>query len=164
MPTKQGAVALLEDPVATDLLKSTAPARFSYVWRDGTPRVIPIWFHWNGKEIVLGTPSDAPKMNVLQDGAKVALTIESETADKTLLIRGTIRLDQVDGVAPEYVAMSQRIMGEEAGQAWVAQVAAWCPRMARIFIRPEWVGILDFETRFPSAIERGMERTQAVAT
>jgi hypothetical protein len=32
--------------------------------------------------------------------------------------------------------------------------------MARIFIKPTWVGILDFESRFPSAIERAMERLQ----
>ena len=30
------------------------------------------------------------------------------------------------------------------------------PQMARIGIRPEWVGILDFETRFPSAIAKRM--------
>ena len=54
-------------------------------------------------------------------------------------------------------------MGEEEGQAWVDQVTAWWPRMARIFIRPEWVGLLDFETRFPSFIERGMARAQAGA-
>jgi hypothetical protein len=33
--------------------------------------------------------------------------------------------------------------------------------MARVFIQPEWVGVLDFETRFPSAVERAMERVQA---
>ena len=49
-------------------------------------------------------------------------------------------------------------MGEEQGQAWVSQVGAMFPRMSRIFITPEWVGILDFETRFPSAIEHAMER------
>ena len=32
-----------------------------------------------------------------------------------------------------------------------------CPRMARVFITPEWVAILDFETRFPSALEKAME-------
>ena len=32
-----------------------------------------------------------------------------------------------------------------------------CPRMARIFVRPDWVAVLDFETRFPSALERAME-------
>jgi hypothetical protein len=27
-----------------------------------------------------------------------------------------------------------------------------CPQMARITITPEWVGLLDFQTRFPSAL------------
>jgi pyridoxamine 5'-phosphate oxidase-like protein len=164
MATKQGSTALLSDPVAQRLLQSKAPARFAYVWRDGTPRVIPIGFHWNGKEIVLGTPPDAPKMSVLRNGMKVALTIDSDAMPyKALLIRGSIRLDTVDGVAPEYAAMTIRSLGEEAGQAWLAQVAAMWPRMARVFIQPEWVGVLDFERRFPSAVERAMERVQAGA-
>ncbi len=78
MPTKQGSVVLLNDPVAQQLLQSTIPARLAYTWPDGTPRVVPIGFHWNGEEIVLGTPPDAPKMRVLGDGSKVALTIDSE--------------------------------------------------------------------------------------
>jgi hypothetical protein len=164
MATRQGSTALLNDPVAQHLLQSKAPTRFAYVWRDGTPRVIPIGFHWNGKEIVLGTPLDAPKMRVLRDGMKVALTIDSDAMPyKALLIRGSIRLDTVDGVAPEYAAMALRSLGEEAGQAWLAQVSAMWPRMARVFIQPEWVGVLDFETRFPSAVERAMERAQSGA-
>ena len=65
MATKQGSFALLDDPVAQELLRSTSPARLAYVWTDGTPRVVPIWFHWNGKEIVLGTPPKAPKVQAL---------------------------------------------------------------------------------------------------
>jgi nitroimidazol reductase NimA-like FMN-containing flavoprotein (pyridoxamine 5'-phosphate oxidase superfamily) len=164
MATEQGSLALLEDPVAQQLLQSKAPARFAYTWHDGTPRVVPIWFHWNGEEIVLGTPSDAPKMQVLRDGAKVALTIDGDTMPyKALLIRGVVRLDSVEGLSPEYVASARRVLGEEGGRAWVAQAAALMPQMARIFIRPEWVGVLDFETRFPSALERAMERAQAGA-
>ena len=37
MPTQQGDVALLDDPVAQRLLQSPAPARLAYVWTDGTP-------------------------------------------------------------------------------------------------------------------------------
>ena len=162
MATKQGSLALLDDPVAQQLLQSTLPARFAYTWRDGTPRVVPIWFHWNGKEIVLGSPPDAPKMKVLQDGAKVALTIDGDAMPyKVLLIRGTVRLDTVDGLPPEYVASARRVLGEEGGQAWVTQVTPLMTRVARIFIQPEWVGVLDFETRFPSAVERAMARAQA---
>ena len=162
MPTKQGSVALLEDPIAQQLLQSKIPARFAYVWPDGTPRVVPIGFHWNGRELVLGTFPDAPKMKALKNGAKVAVTIDSDTMPhKVLLIRGTVRVDEVNGVAPEYAAMTRRTMGEEAGGAWLAQAQGIVRRMARVFIRPEWVAVQDFETRFPNALERAIERAQA---
>jgi hypothetical protein len=161
VPTKQGSVALLDDPVARELLQSKIPARFAYSWHDGTPRVVPIGFHWNGHELVLGTFPDAPKMKALKDGAKVALTIDSdEMPHKVLLIRGTVRTDEVDGIAPEYAAMCRRVMGEEAGGAWLAQAEGVVSRMARVFIRPDWVAVQDFETRFPNALERAMERAQ----
>ena len=162
MPTRQGDLALLDDPVAQRLLQSTIPARLAYAWRDGTPRVVPIGFHWNGTEIVLGTFPDAPKMRVLRDGAPVALTIDSDAMPhKVLLVRGPVRTDTVEGIAPEYAAMTKRVFGEERGQAWLDNLRPICPRMARVFVKPEWVGILDFETRFPSALERAMERAQA---
>ena len=164
MPTRQGDPALLDDPVAQRLLQSTIPARLAYNWHDGTPRVVPIGFHWNGTEIVLGTPPDAPKMKALRDGTKVALTIDSDTMPhKVLLVRGTVRTDAVEGIAPEYAAMTERVFGEEQGRAWLDNLRPLSPRMARIFVRPEWVGILDFETRFPSALERAMEQAQAQA-
>jgi hypothetical protein len=61
MTTEQGDLALLNDPVAQGLLHSTNLARLAYMWRDGTPRVVPIWFHWDGEEIVLGSPPNAPR-------------------------------------------------------------------------------------------------------
>ena len=47
MPTKQGDTAILDNPIAQELLHSKVPARLAYIWPDGTPRVVPIWFHWN---------------------------------------------------------------------------------------------------------------------
>jgi nitroimidazol reductase NimA-like FMN-containing flavoprotein (pyridoxamine 5'-phosphate oxidase superfamily) len=78
--TKQGDVSLLNDPVAQTLLCSANPARLAYVWRDGTPRVVPIWFHWTGSEIVIGTPAKAPKLKVLRNNSPVALTIDSNVS------------------------------------------------------------------------------------
>ena len=116
MPTKQGDVGLIHDPVAQELLQSKAPAHLAYTWRDGTPRVVPIGFHWNGQEIVLATAPDAPKMKVLTDGAQVALTIEGDGAlPKVLLVRGTVRVDTVEGIAPEWAAAAYRSLGEADG-------------------------------------------------
>ncbi len=159
MATHQGDLALLEGPVAQRLLQSPIPARLAYTWTDGTPRVVPIGFHWNGKEIVLGTPPDAPKMKVLKDGTTVALSIDTTTPPyKVLQIRGTVRIDVVEGIAPEYEAMTIRSLGEEQGRAWLESLRPLSPRMARLFVTPRWVAVLDFESRFPSAMERAMER------
>ena len=45
MPVKQESVELLQHPASKELLQSAIPARLAYVWTDGTPRVVPIWFH-----------------------------------------------------------------------------------------------------------------------
>jgi Pyridoxamine 5'-phosphate oxidase len=153
MPVQQGDLELLQHPVAQELLASRIPARLAYVWSDGTPRVIPIWFHWNGKEIVLGTPPKAPKLKVLGQNPKVSLTIDNdEFPHKVLLIRGTARLEPVDGIVPEYALAAERYFGPERGKAWVAHLNKMGGGMVRIAITPEWVGILDFQTRFPSAL------------
>ena len=148
---------MLDHPIAQELLHSTVPARLAYAWKDGTPRVVPIWFHWNGEEVVLGSPPKAPKVIVLPDHAQVALTIDSNPwPPKVLLIRGIARVEIVNGVAPEYVAAAERYFGEEQGRVWVEQVRAMSSHMARIAVRPTWVGLLDFQTRFPSALEAAM--------
>ena len=159
MSTKQGDVSLIQDPVAQQLLQSKSPAHLAYTWRDGTPRVVPIGFYWNGQEIVLATTTDAPKTKVLKNGSKVAITIDHNSSPpKILLIRGTVRVDTVEGIAPEYAAMIRRTMSEEEGQALLKEATRLYPRMTRIFIHPDWVGILDFETRLPSAVERAIKR------
>jgi hypothetical protein len=159
MPTRQGDLSLLDDPVARRLLQSTGPAQLAYTWTDGTPRVVPVWFHWDGRELVVGTPPQSPKMRALGDQAKVALTIDTdEFPYRALSIRGTATVRVMDEIVPEYQLMAQRCLGEGA-DAWLQQVGALLPAMGgmvRIGITPEWVGILDFEQRFPSAIERAM--------
>jgi nitroimidazol reductase NimA-like FMN-containing flavoprotein (pyridoxamine 5'-phosphate oxidase superfamily) len=157
MTTKQGDLSLLDDPVAQELLHSTNLARLAYTWHDGTPRVVPIWFHWDGEAIVLGSPPNAPKVNVLPDNSKVALTIDrDEFPYHALLVRGTAHVETVEGVTPEYEACAERYFGEEQGQQWVEGVRQMSSHMTRISVRPEWVSILDFETRFPSAIAEAM--------
>lgn len=138
MPTKQEDPALFDDPVAQRLPQSTIPARVAYVWRDESPRVIPIGFHWNGAEIVLGTPPDSPKMTVLHDGVKVAVTIDSDAMPfKVLLIRGAVRTDTVDGIAPEYEATTMLVLGQAEGRAWLNNLRPICPQMSRVFFKSE---------------------------
>ena len=150
MPLKQGDLALLNDPVAQELLHSTILARLAYIGRDGTPRVGPIWFHWNGAEVVLGTALQALKVQALVHHPKVALTIDSDTRPyKVLQIRGTAQVETIQGMVPEYAAATQRYLGAERAASHVERIRTQFPRMARIVIRPEWVGVIDFATRLP---------------
>jgi hypothetical protein len=153
MPVKQGDLGLLQHPASQELLVSKIPARLAYVWTDGSPRVIPIWFHWNGKEIVMGTPPKAPKLKALAKNPRVSLTIDDNVfPHKVLLVRGTARLEPVNGVVPEYALAADRYFGPEQGKAWVAQMGKMISSMVRVTITPTWVGLLDFQTRFPSAL------------
>ena len=153
MPVKQGSLELLQHPASQERLRSTIPARLAYVWTDGTPRVIPIWFHWNGREIVLASPAKAPKLKALAKNPKVALTIDNNTfPHKVLLVRGAARLEPVSGSVPEYALAADRYFGDQQGKAWVAKLASMIRDQVRITVTPQWVGLLDFETRFPSAL------------
>ena len=69
-----------------------------------------------------------------------------------------MRTDTVEGLAPEYAAMIRRTMSQQDAQTTLAEATRLYPRMTRIFIHPDWVGLLDFETRLPSAVERAIER------
>jgi len=150
---KQGDIGLLQHPASQELLRSKIPARLAYVATDGTPRVVPIWFHWNGKDIVMASPPKAPKLKALAKNPKVALTIDDNVfPHKVLLIRGSARLEPLNGIAPEYEACASRYFDPELAAGWLKQLRSLASSQVRITITPEWVGLLDFQTRFPSAL------------
>jgi hypothetical protein len=152
MTTAPADLTVLEDPVARELLTSRQMARLAYTWRDGSPRVVPIAFHWTGEDVVMGTPVRAPKLKALADGTEVAVTIDDERSwpYKALLIRGTVQVDMLDDLAPEYEAAIKRYLGDEAAEGWLAGLRG--QPMARLSVRPSWARVLDFVTRFPSAL------------
>jgi hypothetical protein len=83
----------------------------------------------------------------------VALTIDDNNfPHKVLLVRGTASLQPVKGIVPEYAVAAERYFGIQQGKAWVTQLATMIQDMVQITITPEWVGLLDFQTRFPSAL------------
>ena len=147
----QGSLELLTDPVAEAMLESANPARLAYTWTDGSPRVVPIWFHWTGDQFVLGSPPKAPKLRALAADPRVALTIDDNAWPyKVMLVRGLSSIEMLDDVSPEYELSATRYFGPEQGPAWVSTLRG--KSMARIAVTPQWVGILDFQARFPSAL------------
>ena len=156
----QGDLRLLDTPVAQRLLASATPARLAYVAEDGTPRVVPTWFHWTGDELVMPTYIAAPhirrparRIASLRANPAVALSIDTDSAPpQVLLVRGEATVDDVEGVSPEYAASARRYLSEEDATGLLTMADDPATRMARIAVRPAWVGLLDFETRFPGPI------------
>src|SRR3954465_5474610 len=148
--------AVMEDPVAQRLVASRTPARLAYVAKDGTPRVVPIGFYWDGTTFVMGTVPGSAKVAALQANPAVALPIDTAPPawpPNVVLVRGTASVSVVDGVFPEYVAASRKLTPAEEFPKWEEGVNALYDRMGRIDITPTWVKIHDFETRLPQAVE-----------
>jgi hypothetical protein len=75
----------------------------------------------------------------------VAVSIDTETPPaQVLLIRGKAQITEVDGVDPEYAISARQYLGEEAARQLLDMVDQPGTRMARITVRPDWVGLLDF--------------------
>jgi hypothetical protein len=160
MNLPQGDLGLLDSDVAQRLLASSLPARYAYTALDGTPRVVPSWFYWTGEELVMPTFIAAPhirhraqRLRALRAHPAIAVSIDTDASPPEVLqMRGSASLTEVDGVATEYALAAPRYMGEEAAAAYLAQIDQPGTRMARIALRPAWVGVLDFQTRLPSSM------------
>jgi hypothetical protein len=159
-PHPQGAIELIDDPIAQELLSSTTPARLAYIAPDGTPRVLATWFHWTGSELAMGTFVAAPHVHhptariaALRHRPDVAITIDTESFPPRILqLRGTADVTEVDGIDPDYARAARRFIGEEAAADYLGSIDHPGTRMARITVRPTWVGLLDFEFRLPDAL------------
>lgn len=146
--------AVLNKPLSQEMLARDF-GRLAYVAKDGTPRNIPIGFVWNGKELVMCTAKNAPKLASLRANPMVALTIDTEVhPPKILLIRGRAELDVVEGIPDEYLQMNGSYqMTPEQRVEWEAGVRSLYDGMVRIVVTPTWVKLIDFETTLPTPVE-----------
>ncbi|MEO5953114.1 MAG: pyridoxamine 5'-phosphate oxidase family protein [Chloroflexia bacterium] len=152
-------IQVMNDPLAQYLLNSNIPARLAYIGLDGCPRAIPVGFLWTGSHLVIGTATNSPKMNALRTNPKVALTLDTNTMPPhILLVRGSARVEIVEGVAPEYLAASKKYVPSEQWTEFEQQVRALYKQQGLITIVLEWAKILDFETRLPRAQEELMRQ------
>ena len=152
---------ILNRPKSREMLARDI-VRLGYVAVDGTPRTVPIGFSWNGTEIVMCTPRNAPKLAALRRNPTVALTIDTEVHPPTiLLVRGTALLDDVDGIPEEFLTMNGTYaMTPEQRTGWEAEVRSLYEGMVRIVVTPTWAKLIDFESTLPSAVEELYRRRE----
>ena len=157
---------ILNKPISQEMLNRDL-ARLAYIAKDGTPRVVPIGFTWNGSEVVMCSPTNAPKLASLRQNPAVALTIDTEVhPPNILLIRGEAVLDEVEGIPDEYLQASGTYrMTPEQRVEWESEVRSLYDSMVRIVVKPTWAKLIDFDETLPTPVEelvrRREERQQA---
>ena len=133
-----------------EILRTATLARLAYGGVDGTPRVIPIGFLWTGEAVVLATHPTAPKFAALRARPRVALTIDTPSPARSLLLRGEAEIEVLDGPVPEYLEAAAKSMEGEELAAFEEACRETYDRMARISIVPDWARYFDFGAgRFP---------------
>ena len=156
MTVDQARHILKTDQVARQLLGSPSIARLAYTWRDGSPRVVPMWFQWTGEDLLMGAPPNSPKMKVLAARPQVAVSIDTvEWPYRWLTLRGTASVQVSKQPFAEYLTMARRYLGDAGGEQFLKALHQTFQGWARIAIRPTEVRILDFQGRFPSAWSAG---------
>jgi hypothetical protein len=145
---------VMAKPYAKQLLESRIPARIAYTGLDGAPRVVPVGYEWDGTHISFASVMGSAKNDALLANPQVAITIDTEGyPPKVLLLRGTARVEIVDGVPDVYVRASTRRLPEDQHQPWEDNVRSLFDQMAVITITLTWAKLLDFETTVPKAVE-----------
>jgi nitroimidazol reductase NimA-like FMN-containing flavoprotein (pyridoxamine 5'-phosphate oxidase superfamily) len=135
---------------ADEILRNATLAHLAYDGIDGTPRVIPIGFLWTGDAVVVATHPTAPKFAALQARPRVALTIDTPSPARSLLVRGDAEIEVVDGPVPEYLEAAAKSMAGQELAAFEASCRETYDRMARISIVPDWARYFDFGAgRYP---------------
>jgi hypothetical protein len=156
-PLRPGDPKLIDHPIAQQLLQAIIPARLGYVTPDGVPRVVPMLFHWTGTEVVVTSWPDDPKVAALRTSPAVSVTIDTDQFPfHVLSLRGEAAVTIIDGVADECLPTFSRYFGPDEGRGWVERMRMMSDQQARISIRPDWVNVVDFQTRFPIGMTKRM--------
>ena len=154
-------IAVLNKPLSLELMNSDIHARVAYNGPDGFPRVIPMAYVWNGKQIVFCSPPNAGKVRSIQKDPKIAITIDTDDfPPKLLLIRGTAEVDIVDGIPGEFIEGARRQVPAEAFADWEAGSRALYDTMARIVVTPTWAKLIDFEETLPEPVQEIIDQMQ----
>ncbi|MGQ0468028.1 MAG: pyridoxamine 5'-phosphate oxidase family protein [Sporichthyaceae bacterium] len=142
MTHSPGDLAVLHSRVGAELLASAIPARFAYTTPDG-PRVVPLWFHWTGTDVVFGVFPGSPKLRHVSTGTRVAVSIDSESFPHYgLQIRGSVTVTPTDGILPEYAAAAARMLGAARAAEFINGIAP-PPAQVRVALHPEWARAMD---------------------
>ena len=106
------------DPSTEAALRNDPVVWLSSVQRDGRPHLVPVWFHWDGDQIVAFSKPRARKIENLRDHPAVMLAVGTPGPDFDVeLIEATAELpaEPAERVIPAGFGMKYRELLHRAG-------------------------------------------------
>ena len=99
-----------------DLLEKSFLGHCATIGPTGEPQVNPVWFLWNGTQIVLSIHPDGQKAKNLARDARISISvIDHDNPIHYLEVRGTASFDrQVDSQDPTVIAMVRKYTGNDS--------------------------------------------------
>lgn len=114
------------DPRATELLGRPIIGQLGFHGLDGYPHVLPVWFEYRDREVLIATPAAAYKCRSLGKDGRAALSVS--TAERPYHIVSVVgdatverlpeaeRLEFVNAIAARYLGVED---GRRYVEAWV---------------------------------------------
>ena len=97
-----------------DLLTDEAKAfaHLALTRKDGTPHVSPVWFAWDGENVIINTARNRVKDRILHRHPRVAMSIPDPTNPyRYLLMTGTVVDETEEGGYEMICALNQKYHG-----------------------------------------------------
>jgi hypothetical protein len=99
----------------------------------------------------------AARLRAIRANPVIAVTIDiAGPPPQVLQLRGVAQVELETGLIEEYELAHKRYYGAEQGEQNVAQLRGSDVPMARVVLRPSWVGVIDFQQRIPRAMIEAM--------
>ena len=132
--TAEEAEAFLAKPLIAKLATHNA---------DGTIHLAPLWFNYEGGEILFGTQAITRKIGNIKRNPRVTVLVDGvEPVLQAVLIYGTAELDYED-VVPKRIALFEKYMPKEDAVGFAENLAStWEPVIIRV--KPEQMITFDY--------------------
>lgn len=110
------------DPRAVELLGRPIIGQLGYVGLDGYPRVLPVWFEYRDKEILIGSKPGLYKGRALARDPRTSLAVSTEHRPYHIVVvvgDATVELFPEAERIPFVTALAHRYLGPEGGKDYM---------------------------------------------
>ena len=83
--------------------------------RDGRPQVTPVWFDWDGTQLLINTARGRVKDRIVKDNPNVAVTIpDPENPYRYIQIQGKVVEQTEEGARDHIDALAEKYLGQRS--------------------------------------------------